>query len=443
LYKSFYSHLLGVSKNNDFFVPVFCACKNSLHAILAISARTHGTDDCMDAGAKTMHGAIVENQGVRVVHEDLCTERPKVGTTRRRPQSREKCFFVDALLIGAALLMFLTVSSVRAETWRLETWSVPFDYSSDSHFIDYEPTTVASRQWHLCIAYPHLKDAYWLNVNYGMVQVAKRLGISFTLVEAGGYPHLERQRQQIEQCTADGADALIVGPVSFRGLNETITEVAKKMPVLATVNDIDNMGIAAKSGVSWVTMGHSAGEYLAKRHPLGSTPVTVAWFPGPKGAGWVGFIESGFKSGLADSAVKVVVTKWGDTGKEIQRTLVQEVLESHPDVDYIVGNALMAEAAISTLLNRKLDNEIKIISTYFTPAVYRGIRRGRILAAPTDAPVMQGRISIDQAVRILEGRDYVKHTGPKIQMIDENNWQEINIADSLAPPSFLPAFVWP
>lgn len=339
--------------------------------------------------------------------------------------------------------MFVMVSSVRAETWRLETWSVPFDYSSGSHFIDYEQTQAASRQWHLCIVYPHLKDAYWLNVNYGMVQEAKRLGISFNLLEAGGYPNLERQRQQIEQCTADGADAIIVGPVSFRGLGETIAKIPKKIPVLATVNDMENIGITAKSGVSWVTMGYSAGEYLAKRHPLGSKPVTVAWFPGPKGAGWVGFIESGFKRGLADSAVKIVVTKWGDTGKEIQRTLVQEALESHPDVDYIAGNALMAEAAISTLLNRNLENDIKIISTYFTPAVYRGIRRRRILAAPTDAPVMQGRISIDQAVRVLEGRDFVKHAGPEIQMVDENNWQEIDISNSLAPPSFLPAFVWP
>jgi len=276
-----------------------------------------------------------------------------------------------------------------------------------------------------------------------MVQEAKRLGVAFTLVEAGGYPNLERQRQQIEQCTADGADALIVGPVSFRGLNESIVKIAESMPVLATVNDIDDIGITAKSGVSWTTMGHVAGEYLAKKHPVGSKPVTVAWFPGPQGAGWVGFIETGFKQGLKDSAVEIVVTKWGDTGKEIQRTLVQEVLESHPEVDYIVGNALMAEAAISTLRNRKLENQIKIVSTYFTPAVYRGIRRGRILAAPTDAPVMQGRISIDQAVGILEGRDIVKHAGPQIQMIDQLNWQEIDISGSLAPPTFLPTFVWP
>jgi protein TorT len=354
-------------------------------------------------------------------------------------------FYFRQLTIFLFVLLVAITTTVRAEVWRLETWSTPFDYASESRIIDYQPTTAASRVWHLCIAYPHLKDAYWLNVNYGMVQEAQRLGVAFTLLEAGGYPHLERQRQQIEQCTADGegADALIVGPVSFQGLNQSVVRIAKSMPVLATVNDIEDIGITAKSGVSWITMGQVAGEYLAERHPAGTEPVTVAWFPGPKGAGWVDFIETGFMRGLNHSAVEVVVTKWGDTGKEIQRTLVQEVLESHPEVDYIVGNALMAEAAISTLRNRNLQNQIQVVSTYFTPAVYRGIRRGRILAAPTDAPVMQGRISIDQAVRILEGRDVIKHTGPQIQMIDQQNWQEIDISDSLAPPSFLPTFVWP
>jgi protein TorT len=354
-----------------------------------------------------------------------------------------KLLFIRVLTTLLLVLLTSAVTAAQPEVWKLETWSTPFDYSSDSRIIDYQPTTPAHRAWHLCIAYPHLKDAYWLNVNYGMVQEARRLGVAFTLVEAGGYPNLERQRQQIEQCVSEGADALIVGPVSFRGLNQSIARIAETMPVLATVNDIDDTGIAAKSGVSWTTMGQVAGEYLAKRHQAGTEPVTVAWFPGPQGAGWVDFIETGFMLGLKDSSVDVVVTKWGDTGKEIQRTLVQEVLESHPQVDYIVGNALMAEAAISTLRNRSLQNQIKVISTYFTPAVYRGIRRGRILAAPTDAPVMQGRISIDQAVRILEGRDVVKHAGPQIQMIDQNNWKNFDVSNSLAPPSFLPTFVWP
>ena len=146
--------------------------------------------------------------------------------------------------ITLLLLIFVaSATAAEAEVWRLETWSIPFDYSSESRILDYQPTTVASRVWNLCIAYPHLKDAYWLNVNYGMVQEAQRLGVAFTLVEAGGYPNLERQRQQIEQCTAEGegVDALIVGTVSFRGLNQSIVRIAQKMPVLATVNEADGV----------------------------------------------------------------------------------------------------------------------------------------------------------------------------------------------------------
>lgn len=350
-----------------------------------------------------------------------------------------------ALTLSTLCVAAPSSAEPSAEPWRLMTWSSPFDYSSPSRVIAYRPAEPATRPWNLCISYPHLKDSYWLNVNYGMVAEAERLGVAFTLVEAGGYPNIERQRQQIETCTEEsaGVDALILGAVSFEGLTDTVVEIAARMPVLATVNDIRDDGITAKSGVSWHTMGEVTGAYLAARHPKGTPHVTVAWFPGPKGAGWVDFNETGFRQGLADSAVDVVVSKWGDTGKEIQRNLVQEALESHPDVDYLVGNALMAEAAISTLRNRRLEHRVRIISSYLTPAVYRGIRRSRILAAPTDAPVVQGRLSINQAVQILEGRPFVKHAGPEIRMVDQQNWSSLAISDSLAPPTFLPTFVRP
>jgi ABC-type sugar transport system substrate-binding protein len=95
-----------------------------------------------------------------------------------------------------------------------------------------------------------------------------------------------------------------------------------------------------------------AGEYLAQRHPAGSEPVKAARFPGPQGAGWVNFVEEGFRKAIADSAARVVVTKSGDAGKEIQLLLIEDVLEERPDIDYIVGSAVTAEAAISILRAR-------------------------------------------------------------------------------------------
>lgn len=339
------------------------------------------------------------------------------------------------------LIFLFTLSVCRAESsWPVVVWQQPFNYQSPSKAINYKPFKQASKPWRLCIAYPHLKDAYWLNVNYGMVEEARRLGVEIQIVDAGGYPNLDRQIEQIETCAEQANDALIIGPVSYENLTTTVEAIARKIPVLATVNDIADEGISAKSGVSWRQMGEMLGQYLANKHPKGSTPAKIAWLPGPEGSGWVYFNNAGFMAGIKDSAIEVVSTKWGDTGKEIQRTLVQEAIEENPEIDYIVGNALMAEAAISILREKGLNDRIKILSTYLTPGVFRGIRRNRIIASVTDSPVLQGRLSIDQAIRILENAAYEKHVGPQVVLLDQSNINSLDLQHEFAPPSFHATF---
>lgn len=338
----------------------------------------------------------------------------------------------------AALIM--TALAARAETWALDQRSLPFDYASPAIATAYQPLEKAARKWHICVAYPHLKDAYWLGVNYGMVEEATRLGVSFRLVEAGGYPNLERQIAQIKACVAAGADALIVGTVSFDGLTPTLVDIAKTLPVIAAVNDIADPGITAKSGVSWREMGRAAAEVIARAHPRGSPPVRLAWFPGTKGAGWVGFVEDGFRAGLADSSAEIVVVKYGDTGREIQLNLVEEVLDAYPDIDYLVGSGPMAEAAVSILRERGLADRIGIVSDYMTPGVLRGIKRGKILAAPDDFPVLQGMLAIEQAVRALEGTLTLRHAGPRIKIITVENADSLDQGGTVAPASFIPVF---
>src|SRR5216117_4493607 len=85
-------------------------------------------------------------------------------------------------------------------------------------------------------------------------------------------------------------------------------------------------------------------------------------------------------------------------------------------------------------------DKVKVLAYYFTPGVYQDIKRGAVLAAPTDSAVIQGRIAIDQAVRILENKPYTKHTGPAIYVIDKSNINSFHYESSLAPPDFKPTF---
>jgi periplasmic protein TorT len=274
-----------------------------------------------------------------------------------------------------------------------------------------------------------------------VIDEAKRQGVALQLVEAGGYTNLNTQISQIEDCVAAGADAVIIGAISLDGLNNLVSEIRKKdIPVIDVINGISSPELSAKSLVSFGEMGAKAGEYLAKMHPVGSDPVKVAWFPGPPGAGWVEAGNQGFQEAVAGSAIEIVDTKYGDTGKEVQLKLVEDTLEAYPDINYVVGTAVTAEAATGLLRSRGLEEDIKVVSYYFTPGVHQGIRRGQILAAPTDSAVVQGRIAVDQAVRILEGKDYLKHVGPALYVIDESNIETFDRASSLAPDDFRPTF---
>lgn len=351
---------------------------------------------------------------------------------------------VTALLATIFFIGLLSLQEGLSQeplSWKVNTWEKPFDYSSPSFVVDYTPLARASKPWKICASYPHLKDSYWLSVNFGMVEEARRLGVRLHVVEAGGYPNIERQIAQVRDCVADGADALALGTVSFNGLTTTVLDIARSIPVISVVNDIADAGITAKTGVSWVTMGQLPGDYLAEQHPAGSPQVKVAWFPGPSGSGWVPFVDEGFRNAIAGSAVEIVNTKYGDTGTEIQVLLVEEALEENPDIDYIVGSAVTAEAAIGILRARGLTDTIGILADYYTHAVYRGLKRNRVIAAPTDFPVMQGRLGIDLAVRAIEGSLTVKHLGPAIKLVTRSNIEQIGGDESLAPASFAPTFI--
>ena len=351
-----------------------------------------------------------------------------------------------AMTAGAlALVLAVPSAALAAENWYpfpVEVWDPPFDMASPRTTVDYQPLDKAAKKWDICVSFPHMKDAYWMAVDYGVVAESKRLGVKMQLVEAGGYTNLNKQISQIEDCVARGAEAVIIGAISFDGLNNLVKEIrGKGVPVIDVINGMSSSDLSAKSLVSFGEMGYKAGEYIAKLHPKGSGTVKVAWFPGPPGAGWVEAGNKGFAEAVAKGDIQIVATKYGDTGKEIQLKLVEDTLEAYPDIDYIAGTSPTTEAAVQLLRDRGLSDKVKVLAYYFTPGVYQNIKRGRLLAAPTDSAVIQGRVAIDQAVRILEGKDYKKHVGPALYVIDSNNIDSFDYGSSLAPPSFKPTFI--
>lgn len=351
---------------------------------------------------------------------------------------------VQKLVIALGVAATLPFAAYAQDAWypyEAEEITPAFSADGEASTITYTALDKAEKPWNICVSFPHMKDAYWLGVDYGVADEAERLGVKLNLIEAGGYTELSRQISQIEDCVTGGADAVVIGAISFDGLNNVIGEVAAKgIPVIDLVNGVSSSDISAKSLVSFRIMGFETGRYLAEKHPAGSTPVQVGWFPGPAGAGWVEAAHAGFMEAVEGSAVEVLEPRFGDTGKETQLKLVEDVLQANPDVRYLAGTAVTAEAAQGLIRERGLQGKVDLLAFYMTPGVYTGIQRGFILAAPADSMVIQGRIAIDQAVRILEGKEFVQHVGPKIFVVDPDNINDVARENILPPEGYSPIF---
>jgi periplasmic protein TorT len=346
-----------------------------------------------------------------------------------------------SLVTAVVACIFLALTAARAaddnKPFPVDVWEPPLNQQRQHVRRDYVPLAHATKPWQVCASIPHLKDDYWLAVNFALIQEARRLGVRLDLFEAGGYENLETQKQQIAECVKRGANGLILGAISADGLNDLIASYSdRSIPVVDLINGVSSKSVAARVGADFYDMGLAAGEYIKKLSGTNGKRVRIAWFPGPKGAGWVSAGDQGFRDALKGTKITIVQTSFGDTGITEQAKLLNATLDQHRDIDYIAGTAVTAEAAVQVLRERKLAARIKVISYYFGSGVYRGIQRHTIVAAPTDQPALQTKLAVDLVVRILEKRDYLKHVSAPVLLVDGGSINRFDVNSSLAPPGF-------
>lgn len=348
-------------------------------------------------------------------------------------------------LLSAAAALLATGAVAQTAPW----YPLPFDgrtVDGQEGRFDYTPlsaTEKATKAWNICVAMPHMKDPFFLAMNYGMTEEARLLGVQVQSFDAGGYTQLANQISQVENCVAGGADAVVLVAIANEGMENLLAELkAKNVPVIDAINGLASGETAARVLTSPRDEGYRTAVYLAEKHPAGSDPVDIAWLPGPAGAGFVEAFNAGFHEGLKDSAVNVVETKYGDVGKEVQARLVEDVLQTHPDLDYVVGSAVMVEGALPLLRARGIQDRVKLVSVYTTPGVYEMTKAGQVEAAGAAPVVLTSRVILDQAVRVLEDKLEYTDVGTLGEVYTKDTIAKLDPLSVLAPAGFRPNFAF-
>jgi len=341
-------------------------------------------------------------------------------------------------LLASSVLLVSANAAVAEDWWPFSIAAAKGGDLDAVETIDYIPLEKAEKPWNLCVLFPHLQDSYWLSINYGLAEEAKRLGVKFTLLQAGGYSNLPRQISQYDDCLAAGADAILIGSISEAGLAAKINEgMAQGVVNVALANPILETPITARITPDFHAKGFQTGE--AVKAFLGDEGGAAVGFPGPQGSGWAETYMSGFRDSVATGNVKLLAEMFGEASVPAQLRLVEDALQIHPDMTVIWGGAPTAEAAIGAVADAGRD-DVTIISSYENQTILGAVQKGDILAFASEYPVIIGRIGVDLAVRALEQKDHESILLVSPGIISQENVNSIDTTQIFAPEGFRPVF---
>ena len=350
-----------------------------------------------------------------------------------------------ASALALAATLSITIPAQAADWW-------PFTIVPDGpdkkpmEAIQYVPLDKASKKWNLCVLFPHLKDSYWVASNYGIVDEARRLGVRAYTFQAGGYDQLPKQLSQFDDCLASNPDAILVGAISEGGIAGRLKAgMDKGIPIIAVANPIYDTPITALITTDHRQKGFLSGKYLVEA--LGVDGGKVVAFPGPQNSGWAETYQKGFEEAIKGTKVELLETKYGEAGVAEQLTLIEDALQTYPEMTAIWGGAPTAEAALSAVAEAGRD-DIKIVSSWEDQKMPDRIKEGKILGFSAEYPVILARIGVDLAVRALEKKplDFLAaHPDVRVLratpgMVSKDNIDKVDLTQIYAPQDWQPVF---
>src|SRR5208283_4099769 len=88
-------------------------------------------------------------------------------------------------LAGAALALCLAGPAFADPWYPYEAVQITPPFSADGAAapVKYSPLAKAEKPINICVSFPHMKDAYWLGVDYGVAEEAKDLGVVTHITE--------------------------------------------------------------------------------------------------------------------------------------------------------------------------------------------------------------------------------------------------------------------
>ena len=296
-----------------------------------------------------------------------------------------------------------------------------------------------ARSYRIGISIPHLANPHYVGQAYGYIDEAQQLGAQVTLLEAGGYEHLDKQVSQVEDLIASKVDAIIIAAISGPGTVGVVEQaVAAGIPVINVNVMTDSDKVVTRIRSDDDVIGRMQADFMGDRLKGAGNVVMLRGAPGASRAEIRG---NAFRKemGAKYANVKILGEQYSQSTPADGLRLMEDFLQTYPQINGVYNGAdSTAVGAAQAVKSAGKGGSIVMTATDFQLDTEKFIREGVITASVLQQPVTMGRWGIRAAINYLEKKPVppVMFTG--LMTATKENIDKLDLSVLRAPAGWTP-----
>jgi len=267
-----------------------------------------------------------------------------------------------------------------------------------------------------------LNNPFFIDMKNGAEEIAKEYGVDLMVQAADREVDVEKQMQIIENLIQRRVSALCITP---SGSKEVVPAIVKAneagIPVIIVDTRVDLKTLNESGGTILTFVGSDnydggrlAGNYITEQL---SGKGSVAILEGIPGHETGDERLKGFHDAVAKfKEVKIITSQTANWERDQGFTVFQNILQAHPEVDAVFAcNDMMALGAIEAIsLSQK---KIIVVGFDAIQDSRDAILNGTMSASIAQNPEEMGKLSIEYAVKAINGEKIPSEIPVKIELI--------------------------
>jgi ribose transport system substrate-binding protein len=272
-----------------------------------------------------------------------------------------------------------------------------------------------------------LNNPFFIDMEKGANETAGKVGIELIVQAAEREVDVEKQMQIIENLIQRKVDAICVTP---SGSKEIIPAILKAndagIPVLAIDTRIDTVALSESGGyvATFIGSDNYEGGKIAGQHikQMLNGRGKVAILEGIPGHETGDARLAGFHEVIdQEPEIEVVASLTANWERDQGFNVFQNILQANPDVQALFAcSDMMALGAIEAIAAAGKTGEIIVVGFDAVKDGRDAILMGTMNASVAQHPSEMGKLSVENAIKLINGESIPEYIPVKIELITKN-----------------------